>query len=57
MMLHTCIYHGSRPSGFRQEALFMFSLYKPMQNYTWDHNLNKLVSGPLDDATCQIQRL
>ena len=31
VMLHTK-YHSSRPSGFRQEDFFKFSIYKPMYN-------------------------
>ena len=47
-MLHTK-FHGSMPSGFREEDCFMFILY--------DNNLNKLGRGPLDDAEYQISRL
>ena len=65
VMLHTK-YQGYRPCGFRQEELFMFSLYNSMLNiwplgaaHFWPqgYNLNKLGRGPLDDATHQISRL
>ena len=64
MMLHIK-YQGSRPSGFRQEDFFMFSLYVYAKHETpgaglfWapGHNLNKLDRGPLGDATYQISRL
>ena len=65
MMLHTK-YHGSRPSGFRQEVFSHFpyrSLCKtfdpPGRGHFWlkGYNLNKVGRGPLGDATYQISRL
>ena len=65
VILHTK-YQGSRPYGFRREAFFMFSLYKPIlnmwpsgQGHFWHqgHNLNKLGRCLLGDATYQISRL
>ena len=59
MMLYTK-YQVSRPCGFRQEYVFMFSLYKPMYNMLppgqayfgpQGHKLNRLCRGLLDDAT------
>ena len=55
MMLQT-EYQGSRPSGFRQEDFFMFSLFRTYVKHCGHfcakgHYLNKLGSGPLGDAT------
>ena len=63
MMPHTK-YQGSRPSGFRQEGFFTFSL-RLVKHLTpgvgpfmaQGYNLNKLGRGPLGDATYQISRL
>ena len=68
MMLHT-ICQDTRPCGFRQEVLFMFSLNNSKtcvtdRQLTWQdliwllgNNLNKLGRGPLGYATFQMQRL
>ena len=65
MMLHT-YYHGSRPSGFRQEGFFyvfpisafVLKICPQGQGHFWPqgHNSNKLGKGPLD-ASYQISRL
>ena len=58
-MLHTK-YQGYWPCGFRLDYVFIISLYEPMLNmwtqgrgHFWlqGHNLNKLRSAPLGDAT------
>ena len=60
MMLHTK-YQDSRTCGFRTRRFFMF----PLKHVTpgvgpflpQGHYLNKLIRGPLGDATYQISRL
>ena len=59
-------YQISRPCGFKQEYVFMFFLYQPFVIHgtssanlfiSQTHNLNRLGSGLLVDATYKISRL